>query len=381
MPSAYPASQTSDRLILICGDDEYTVKQKAKQRFEIWQAKLSDLDHEIIDSTASSSAETIQIINRLHVALQTLPLFGNGKLIWLKNCNFLGDDKTASSQAALAAMQDLTQTLKSFDWSNTILLISAGKVDKRKAFFKLINRMGAVSVYNALSMDDRDWPSQAQKMATGFLKDLQIDISPDALQRLILYVGNDIRLLQSECEKLSLHVNDSSRISITDVEKITTKTKHARAFALGDALGERNLPKLLRTLNDELWEMKFDNSRSSIGLLYGLTVKIRTLIFVKEMLRERLIQARVSFPQFKAQLARISKTRFSEYQRINPLSINPYVLYKALLQAQNYSMAELTTAMSLLLDCNYLLISSNLDESLLLQQTLSEIAGHSDMSN
>jgi DNA polymerase III delta subunit len=49
------------------------------------------------------------------------------------------------------------------------------------------------------------------------------------------------------------------------------------------------------------------------------------------------------------------------------------VLFKALPQAKRYSQAELIQAMELLFQCNQRLVSSGLDESLVLQQALVQI--------
>ena len=67
-------------------------------------------------------------------------------------------------------------------------------------------------------------------------------------------------------------------------------------------------------------------------------------------------------------------------KRFNPLSMNPYVLFKALPHARRYSTAELVRAMDLLLQCNQRLIFSNLDDSLILQQTLVQIVHSGDAS-
>jgi len=126
-----------------------------------------------------------------------------------------------------------------------------------------------------------------------------------------------------------------------------------------------------------LWELKFDNQKSEIGLLYGLISKVRSMILVKEMLREGWIKADGDFSRFKAQLERVPKDKLPEDKRYNPLSFNAYVLFKALPQARRYSLPELVQAMELLLKCNQRLVSSSLDEALILQQTLVEIAGQS----
>jgi len=55
--------------------------------------------------------------------------------------------------------------------------------------------------------------------------------------------------------------------------------------------------------------------------------------------------------------------------------MHPFMLHRALGQAKNYSSAELVRAMELLLLCNQKLVSSGLDETLVLQQTFVQIAG------
>ena len=55
--------------------------------------------------------------------------------------------------------------------------------------------------------------------------------------------------------------------------------------------------------------------------------------------------------------------------------MHPFTLHRALGQAKNYSSAELVRAMELLLACNQKLVSSGLDEALILQHTLVQIAG------
>src|SRR5580700_1221997 len=93
------AVSPSTALVLICGEDDFTVKQRARELYLQWTGTAGGLDHEIIDAAVTNSGEALKALGRLREALQTLPFFGNGKVIWLKNCNFLGDDRTASSEA------------------------------------------------------------------------------------------------------------------------------------------------------------------------------------------------------------------------------------------------------------------------------------------
>jgi DNA polymerase III subunit delta len=367
-----PPVQTPS-LALICGDDEFAVKQRAKQLYQQWCGEVGGMDHEIIDAAVSNSSEVLTVISRLREALQTLPFFGPGKVVWLRDCNFLGDERAASAQAVTETLNELAEELKNFKWQGVQLLISAGKVDKRKVFFKVLDKIGLVENFSGWSTDNRDWAERAEVAARTAVRERKKEISEEALAELIECVGPNPRQLNNEIEKLCLFAGARGKIEAADVSTICTRNKTARAFALGDALGDRNLPRLLQRLDEELWEIKFDPKKSEIGLLYGLIAKIRAMLLLKEMLREGWIKPEMDYNRFKAQLAHVPADRLPADKKFNPLALNPYVLYKALPQVKRYSEAELIRAMDLLLRCNQRLVSSGLEEALVLQQTLVQI--------
>ena len=360
-------------LALICGDDEFAVKQRARQLFQQWSEELGGMDHEIIEASVANSGDALTVISKLREGLNTLPFFGSGKVVWLRDCNFLGDERTASSAAVTETLGELAEELKKFQWQTVRLLISAGKVDKRKTFYKTLDKLGEVEVFSAWSVDDKDWVGRAEMTARATIRARQKEISNEALAELVNRVGPNARMLDTETEKLCLFAGARNKIELTDVTAICTRNKTARAFALGDALGDRDLPRLLKRLDEELWETKFDKDKSEIGLLYGLIGKVRAMLLLKEMLREGWIKPETDYNRFKAQLERVPAENLPADKRFNPLALNPYVLFKALPQAKKYSAAELVRAMDLLLRCNQRLVSSNLDEALVLQQALVQI--------
>ena len=368
-----PAAK-SPVLTLVCGDDEFAVKQRAKELYQQWCAEIGGMDHEIIEAPVSNSGDALKILARLRESLQTLPFFGSGKVVWLRDCNFLGDERAASTQAVTETLGDLAVELKNFRWENVRLLISAGKVDKRKTFFKTLEKAGAVENFAGLSADDKDWAERAEVAARAAVRSRQKTISEEALAELVSRVGPNPRQLESEIEKLCLFAGNRKEIEFADVNAVCTRNKTARAFALGDALGDRDLPRLLRRLDEELWGLRFDSQKSEIGLLYGLIAKVRAMLLLKEMLREGWIKPEMDYNRFKVQLERVPADQLPADRRFNPLALNPYVLYKALPQVKKYSQGELVRAMDLLLRCNRRLVSSGLDSALVLQQALVQIA-------
>jgi DNA polymerase-3 subunit delta len=370
------APKQSAPVVLVCGEDEFGVKQRAKEIYLQWTEELGGMDHETLDASAANAGEALKSLGRLREALRTLPFFGSAKVVWLQNCNFLGDEKVALARDVTESLASLAQELKEFSWQNVRLLITAIKVDKRRVFYKTLDKIGRVESFAAWSVDDRDWADQAGAWARKALRARQKEISDEALAQLVNRVGPSARQLDNELEKLALYVAPRLEIEPADVAAVCTRNKTARAFALGDALGDRNLPRLLRCLDEELWEVRLDPQKSEIGLLYGLIAKVRAMILLQELLREGWIKAETAdFSRFKAQLERVPAEQLPEDRRFNPLALNAYVLFKALPQVKRYTQAELVRAMELLLRCNQSLVSSSLDESLALQQVLVQIVG------
>src|SRR5277367_6173288 len=224
-------------LALVCGDDEFAVKKRAKDIYLQWSGELGGMDHEIIDASVANGGDALNAITKLREALQTLPFFGSGKVVWLRDCNFLGDERAASAQAVTETLNEVADELKSFKWQNVRLLISAGKVDKRKTFFKTLDKIGSVENFAALSADDKDWVERAEVAARTAIRERKKEISEEALSELVNRVGPNARQLEMEIEKLSLFAGDRRKIEFADVVTICLQNKTAKAFALGDALG------------------------------------------------------------------------------------------------------------------------------------------------
>lgn len=367
-------------LVLVWGEDDFSVQRRARELFEKWSEEIGGLDHEIIDGRALNAGEAIKALRRLREALQTLPFFGTGKAVWLRDCTFLGDDRPATSQAVTDALAALAAELKVFPFQNVRLLISAGAVDRRRAFFKTVEKLGTVEAHGAWSTSDRNWADQAATLVRREARARGKEIADRAVGELVARVGPVPRTLVSELEKAALHAGGRAEITDGDIEAVCLQNKFARAFALGDALGNRDLPGLLRCLDQELWEirLKLDREKSEFGLLYGLINKVRALLQLKSMLAEGWLTPTAQYDDFKAQLGRVPADRLPADRRYNPLAVNPYMLFKALPQTANYTQEELIRAMERLLRCNLRLVTSSLDETLVLQETLVQIAGRGE---
>ena len=358
---------------LVCGDEDLAIKERSASIFKQWKDLYPEHEEELIDAAAGNAGEAGRAIGKLMEAMQTMSFFGTGKCIWFRNCNFLGEERTSSTKAVTEGLAAVIEELQQIDPQKILVLISAGKVDKRKSFYKKFQKLGQVEIFQGWDASKTDWIPEAEKRIEEVFAANGATIHPEARAALIESVGPNARQLMHEAEKLALYTTDSGQASLNDVQQVVSRNKQAKAFALGDAVGNRNLTLAMRCLDEELWEMKLDRQRSAIGLLYGLISKIRTLILVKEMQRKGWLRMERQFFRFKQQLEQVPVSELPTDPKFNPLKLNPYVLFRALPQASNYAMNELVSAMKTLYDANMKLISSSLDDGQVLQQSIVSI--------
>jgi DNA polymerase-3 subunit delta len=363
---------------LLWGDDDFALQRRARQIFDTWNTAHPGGDAEIIDATAANADEARRAIARLREALQTLPFFGGSKSVWFRDCNFAGEGRVSEAAAVVQELADLGRELAAFPWKDVRLLLTCGKLDRRRAFFKALDKMGdagtaEIEQFAGLTTDDRDWHEKAERIAARELHSHGKKADPDVVVQFVEWVGPNSRQLFTEAQKLATYVGERSEITTEDVEAVVTRGRHARAFALADAVGQRDLPRALQRLDEELWAIQSDRQRSTIGLVYGLIAKIRAMLLVGEMQREGLLRPSTEYGGFVAQLKRLRREDFPADKRYNPLDINAYVLFRAALQAKNYSSFELVRALEELLRCNRLLVGSGLDEGMVLQLAIKRI--------
>ena len=215
MPAS--AAKPAKPVALVCGDDDFAVKERAKALNAQWSQELGGMDHEVIDAAVTNGGEALKAIGRLREALQTLPFFGSAKVVWLKDCNFLGDERAAQTAAVTEMLAGLALELKEFKWPGVRLLVSASKVDKRKVFFKALDKLGTVETFASLSVDEKGWAEQCEFRARQVIRERGKDISETALAELVARVGPNARQLDSEIEKLTLYVGDRKQIETPDV--------------------------------------------------------------------------------------------------------------------------------------------------------------------
>lgn len=156
-----------------------------------------------------------------------------------------------------------------------------------------------------------------EKWITNRAKSIEIKIAPDAVSILANFIGNNLRLLANELDKLALYVGKGATIKIEDVRLLSAQVQEARIFDLTDALAQRNRKQALNILHDLLAD-----GEPPLKLISTITSQVRSLLLVKE-----LVQKGMRGPQ-------IAST----------LGIAPFIADKSLRQVGNFSVPQLENA-------------------------------------
>ena len=361
-------------LVLVCGDDVYEVGLQCRRVITGWESAFPDAESEVVDAQAATVAEVSTAMRGLHLAMESLSLFGTGKIVWFRGASFLGSEGRLAKSAQIAkALDSLLELLQRADFEKTRLLISCSSIDRRKRLYKWLNRTGStVSCESLAAMGDKG-EGLACRVVEEIAKQADKTMAPDLVEQLVRWVGLDRRALVSETEKVILYTGDRKEITLPDLDATVCKTRQAKAFAFADAVADRSLANALARLDEEVWSLRTDRQKSEMGLLYGLIAKFRVMIMVKGLISRRVLRVERSFARFRSQLGALDGSRFPSDRRYNPLAQNPYVLFRAAGQAGRYEEPELVAAMATLLRCNTRMVSVADDPSSLLRECVIDI--------
>jgi len=107
---------------------------------------------------------------------------------------------------------------------------------------------------------------------------LKKKLAQDAERELKNRLGDDLRLIAVELQKLAAYAGDKPQITRADVEAIVAPVREEEFFALGEAVGEGDLARALQLFQDEL-RRKTNASSVALPFLGGIASTVRKLLY------------------------------------------------------------------------------------------------------
>jgi len=356
----------------VVGSDESEVKRTAQElAAKLTPPDAGDFGLEVIDGAADNAEQAAARIRSTIEALQTLPFMGGGKLVWLKNANFLGDSPIGRAASVQDALETLSGTIATDFGTDVTFLVSAPEVDKRRSFYKSLAKRAELQVFDRLDATRSGWEEEATEVARPRANKRKLQFDDDALELFVLLTGGDTRQIDNELDKIDIFLGDERTVNVDVVRELVPLSRAGVIFELGNALAERDLDLALRLVRRLL-----DQGESAIGiLLVAILPTVRNLLLAKDLMeRHRLPRPHAPF-QFISTINRLPAEATQHLPRKKDGTINAYALGIAAQNAHRFETKQLIDGMQACLEANLKLVTTQLDHELVLTEVVVKLLG------
>ncbi len=324
------------RFTLVCGPDDFLVQRRAR---DIWSGIVSDIEDDLgqekIDGAAANAAEVEKAVGGCISAIQTMPMFGDRKAVWLKDVSFLADSVTGRAEGTLRQVQRLQQTLASCDPGSVRVLLSASPVDRRRREYKWFQQHGEVEfIGESRRGDDVLRPLLSEEAGR-----LGVRLEPGATELLIAKINGNARLAVEELRKLATWLGDEGEtIAESHVADLVPPFGEGDFFEAAEAFFSRNLPWTLEAIHRH-----FFAGYDARPLLTNLQNRNRLLIQLRVLLDAGAITIRPN----KSALERAGETYLRHFgdstdkSSLNVFSQNPWYLGRLCQSANAFPLRRL----------------------------------------
>lgn len=364
-----PAAKATATIHAIVGSDDGGVMAAAKEL----AAKLAppgDFGTEIIDGAVSNSGDAAERIDSTIQALLTFPFFGGGKLVWLKSASFLADDQTGRAEAVLEALEKLVATLESGLPDGTVFLLSATPVDKRRSFYKTLQKLAKTQVIDALDTSRSGWEEDAARLASDVASSCGLALTGESAELLAMMTGGDRRQIEAEIEKLDLYLGRERReVREADIRLLVPASHVGAVFELGNALSSRDVARALELLDQLLF-----HGESAVGILFASIIpSVRNLLLARDLITRHRLPRQANPFGFAKQLERLPASATDHLPRKKDGTLNAFSLGHAAIHAHRFTDVELRAALQACLDANVQLVTSGMEPKVVLTQLIIRI--------
>lgn len=241
--------------------------------------------------------------------------------------------KKASGADPKAFIQSLADYAAHIPDTATLVIVAGEQLEATSPLLKAAQQHGKVRTFNPpRGAQLEEWISRRAQAGGA-------SIAPEATRLLVESLGENLRLLSSEIEKLCAYVGRDGRIGVEQVRALTPQVSQSRVFDLTDALARRDHRRALTLLHELL-----ANGESPLGIVALTAAQTRALIQVKAL----------------------SERGMRSQQIAQTAGLAPFVVDKSLPLARQFTFAQLEAAHRALLDVDVALKSSQMTPELAL---------------
>jgi DNA polymerase-3 subunit delta len=363
----------SGNFFAVVGSDEGLVREKALALYNKLTGGTDDgFTHETIDGIADNSDSAFEICASTVQALLTIPMFGGDKVVWLRNANFLADNVTGRSQRTESGVENLRTTLERGIPDGVTFLLTAQGVDKRRAFWKYIEKAADVQVHDRIDTGRDGWEEQVATLVNSHAKALGLRFERNALALFVMLAGEQSQQIGNELVKLDLYLGPERReVTEDDVRLLVPLSRAAVVFEIGKAIQQGNAARAIQLIDQQL-----EAEESAIGIMRASIINVVRNLFMARLIMDQFKVPTGNYNAFAGSLNRLPQAdRAWLPQKKDGSGVNVFPIFLAAENAKNFTLAGLQHVMEATLKADQSLVTTGLDHRLVLHRLIVEIAG------
>ncbi len=364
--------QKSDNFFAVVGSDEGLVREKALHLYNELTGGVDDgFTHETIDGIADNSESAFEICSATVQALLTLPMFGGDKVVWLRNASFFADNVTGRSQRTESGVESLRTVLEKGIPDGVKFLFTAQDIDKRRSFWKFLEKTAQIQVHDRIDTSRDDWQDQVAALVARRARELGLSFTRDAMELFVMLAGEQSQQIGNELEKLDLYLGEERReVTEDDVRVLVPLSRAAVVFEIGKAIQLGNARRAIQLIDEQLAA-----DESAIGIMRASIIGVVRNLFMAKLIIEKFHVPTGNYSSFSGGLNRLpASDRAWLPQKKDGSGVNVFPIFLAAENAKNFELAGLQHVMEATLKADQALVTTGLDHRLVLHRLIVEIA-------
>jgi DNA polymerase-3 subunit delta len=328
-------------IYLFHGDNEFG----KSERIAALKARLGDLGEM---NTVTLNGRSITREELLHHC-DVLPFLGDYRLVIVTDLlTRLEKSKGPDGKQGKSAKEFLSwlaEMIPTIPESTLLVLNESKKIAARNPVLKAVGKLGdggEVRLFSTPQVKRGELAAWVKNRA----REMSIRLDRGVADDLASFIGPDLRLINSELEKLALYAGDRP-ITKADVALLSPYAREASIFDMVDALGNRRTAQAFRLLA----QMR-NQGAHPLYLLTLIVRQYRILLKVKDYASRGMRKDEIA----------------------SAIKLHPYPTQKAMAQARNYTPRQLESIYDRLLETDIAIKTGKLEANLALDMLVVELA-------